>query len=94
MPLVRRLPKRGFTNIFRVEYTPVNLSKLERIGKKEITLQAMVKAGLIKKESQLVKILGFGEIKEAKTVHGHRCSQAAQKKIEDAGGKVIKIGSE
>ena len=94
MPLVRRVPKRGFTNIFRVEYTPVNLAKLERIGKKEITLQEMVKAGLIKKDTELVKILGYGEIKEAKTVHGHRFSQSAQKKIEEAGGKAVKIGNQ
>lgn len=94
MPLNRRLPKRGFTNIFRVEYTPVNLSRLEKITKKMITLQEMVKAGLIKKESQKVKILGYGEIKEAKTIHGHKFSQSAQKKIEDAGGKAIVIGSE
>jgi large subunit ribosomal protein L15 len=94
MPLVRRVPKRGFTNIFREEYAPVNLARLDKISKKEITLQDMVKAGLIKKESQRVKILGFGEIKTAKTVHGHRFSQSAQKKIEDAGGQAVKIGSE
>jgi large subunit ribosomal protein L15 len=93
MPLVRRVPKRGFTNIFRVEYAPINLARLEKISKKVITLEEMVKAGLIKNESQLVKILGYGEITEAKTVHGHRFSEAAQKKIEDAGGKAIKIGS-
>lgn len=94
MPLVRRVPKRGFTNIFKVEYTPVNLARLDKIRKKEIKFEDMIKAGLIKKKSARVKILGYGELTTAVTVHAHKFSQAAQKKIEEAGGKTIVIGSE
>ncbi|MDH5467139.1 MAG: 50S ribosomal protein L15 [Candidatus Aminicenantes bacterium] len=94
MPLHRRLPKRGFTNIFRKEYSEVNLEKLERIKKQEIKLKDLKEAGVIKRESESVKILGRGDISSAKTIHAHRFSQSALKKIEKAGGKAILIGSE
>ena len=93
MPLNRRLPKRGFTNIFRKEYVPVNLDRLGNIKKAEIKLADLVKAGIIKKESEPVKILGRGKIDSAKTVHAHKFSESAQKKIEKAGGKTVLIGS-
>ncbi len=93
MPLNRRLPKRGFTNIFRKEYTPVNLSRLEAVQKTEITLKDMVKAGIIKKEKENVKILGGGKLTSAKTIHAHRFSESARKKIEKAGGKTVLIGN-
>src|ERR1051325_5449153 len=60
MPLHRRLPKRGFTNIFRQEYAVVNLEKLAGLGENNITPEVMAKAGLIKRAEQLVKILGDG----------------------------------
>lgn len=93
MPLNRRLPKRGFTNIFRKEYSPVNLDRLENIKKAEIKLKDLVKAGIIKKETEPVKILGRGKLSSAKTIHAHKFSESAQKKIEKAGGKAVLIGS-
>ncbi len=93
MPLHRRLPKRGFTNKFRQEYTPINLDKLARFEETEITLKTMVEKGLIKNENELVKILGQGDLKSSKIIHGHKFSVSAKKKIEAAGGQVIVIGS-
>src|ERR671939_1910580 len=63
MPLHRRLPKRGFNNIFRTEYTPVNLDRINELGQKEVTPEVLVKAGIISKPTTLVKILGNGELK-------------------------------
>ncbi len=94
MPLNRRVPKRGFTNIFRIEYSEVNLDRLERIQKDTIKLKDLVESRLIKKESERVKILGRGDIASAKTVHAHKFTRSAQKKIEDAGGKAVLIGKE
>ena len=94
MPLNRRVPKRGFTNIFKKEYSEVNLDRLERIGKDKIKPKDLVDAGLLKKESQTVKILGRGEIKSAKEIHAHKFTQSAQDKIQKAGGKAILIGSQ
>jgi large subunit ribosomal protein L15 len=92
MPLHRRLPKRGFTNIFRTEYTVVNLDRLGELGEKELTLEKFVALGLVKKRNGLVKILGSGEVKGALTVHAHKFSKSAQEKIEKAGGKTIVLG--
>ncbi len=92
MPINRRLPKRGFTNIFRKEYSEVNLDKIVKIKKKEIKLVDLVKHRIIKKESARVKILGRGDISSAKTIYAHKFSRSAQKKIEDAGGKAALIG--
>ncbi|HTM39288.1 MAG TPA: 50S ribosomal protein L15 [Terriglobales bacterium] len=88
MPLHRRLPKRGFTNIFRQEYAVVNLEKLAGLGESTITPDVLVKAGLIKRAEQLVKILGEGEVSSALTVQAHKFSKSAQEKITKAGGKV------
>lgn len=93
MPLSRRLPKRGFTNIFRKEYKEVNLYRLEKISKNKIELKDLVKARIIKKESEAVKVLGRGDISSSKTIYAHKFSRSAQKKIEAAGGKAILIGS-
>ncbi len=92
MPLHRRLPKRGFTNIFKKEYSEVNLDRLGDIKKAEIKPADLVEAGILKKETESIKILGRGEISSAKTIHAHKFSQSAQKKIEDAGGKAILLG--
>jgi len=92
MPLHRRVPKRGFTNIFREEYSVVNLARLEKITKGEITIKDLVDEGIIKKETERVKILGQGDMVSSKTIHAHKFSQSAQKKIEDAGGKAVLVG--
>ena len=93
MPLHRRLPKRGFSNaIFKVEYTPINLSAIAGLDQKEVTPEVLHKAGLIKKKKELIKILGDGELKGAVTVHGHRFSKTAQEKITKAGGTATVIG--
>jgi len=92
MPLHRRLPKRGFTNIFRTEYTVLNLDRLAELGETELTFEAFVAKGFLKKRNELLKILGNGEINVALTVHAHKFSKTAQEKIEKAGGKVVLIG--
>ena len=94
MPLSRRIPKRGFTNIFRHEHCIVNLTRLAKIAKEEVTLKDFVEAGIIKKATDKIKILGKGEMASAKTIHAHAVSQSALKKIENAGGKVIVLGKE
>jgi large subunit ribosomal protein L15 len=88
MPLHRRLPKRGFTNIFRVEYEVVNLGRLESMGEAEITPESLRKAGIVSSKNTLVKVLGQGELSKALTVHAHKFSKSAQEKIEKAGGKI------
>ncbi|MBN1313246.1 MAG: 50S ribosomal protein L15 [Anaerolineae bacterium] len=91
LPLVRRLPfKRGFNNIFRIEYQEVNLDQLEaRFEKKaEVSPQALAEAGLIREADQPIVVLGRGEIKKALIVKTHRISKSAQEKIEAAGGSV------
>ncbi len=88
MPLHRRLPKRGFTNIFRQEYAVVNLERLAGLGESTITPEVLAKAGIIKRAEQLVKILGEGELSSPLTVHAHKFSKSAQEKIAKAGGKV------
>ena len=92
MPLNRRLPKRGFTNIFRKEYSEVNLDRIVGIKKKEVNPIDLVKHRIIKNESSMVKILGRGDISTAKTIYAHKFTRSAQKKIEDAGGKAALIG--
>ena len=91
MPLHRRLPKRGFTNIFRTEYNVLNLDSLANVNETELTLEKLAELGLTKKKG-LLKILGNGEIKTAITVHAHKFSKSAQEKIERAGGKVVVLG--
>ncbi len=92
MPLHRRLPKRGFTNIFRTEYTVLNLDRLAEVGETELTYEKMVGLGLVRKRNALVKVLGVGDLTVAVTVHAHKFSKTAQDKIEKAGGKAILIG--
>ena len=86
MPLHRRIPKRGFTNIFREEYDVVNLDRLATLGETEITPDVLKKCGVVDGKAP-VKILGNGELKSAITVHAHKFSKAAQEKITKAGGK-------
>jgi large subunit ribosomal protein L15 len=86
MPLHRRLPKRGFTNVFRTEYTIVSLEKLAALGETTINPDVLRKAGVIKGKAP-VKILGDGELTGALTVQAHKFSKSAQEKITKAGGK-------
>jgi large subunit ribosomal protein L15 len=85
MPLHRRLPKRGFTNIFRQEYSIVNLEKLAALGEATINPDVLRKAGVISTKRP-VKILGDGELTSALTVYAHKFSKSAQEKITKAGG--------
>ncbi len=94
MPLVRRVPKRGFTNVFRQEYVEVNLDSLARVGKAEVGPKEMTEAGLIKSEAALVKVLGRGDVTAALTVHAHKFSGSALKKIEAKGGRAVMIGKD
>ena len=87
MPLHRRMPKRGFTNIFRKEFSIVSLEKLATLGETTITPEVLRKLGVIKGKLP-VKILGDGEITTALTVSAHKFSKTAQDKITKAGGKV------
>ncbi len=89
MPLQRRLPKRGFTNIFRKEYSLVSLSQLDGMdGSDVITVQALTDAGIVKK-GVLVKVLANGEVTKALKVKVDKISKAAQAMIEAAGGTVV-----
>ena len=91
MPLYRRLPKRGFTNIFRKEYEVINLCQLIKLkNESPITPVVLKSKGMIHK-IDLVKILGNGELAEAVTVHAHKFSKSAKDKIEKLGGKAITI---
>ena len=87
MPLHRRLPKRGFTNIFREEYSVVNVEKLAALGETTINPEVLRKAGLASARRR-VKVLGDGELTTAVTVQAHKFSKSAQEKITKAGGKV------
>lgn len=93
MPLHRRLPKRGFTNIFRVEYAVLGLNQIAELNESELTLEKLTQHGILKKRNGLVKVLANGEIHSAVTVHAHKFSKAAQKAIEAAGGKAVVLGS-
>jgi large subunit ribosomal protein L15 len=92
MPLHRRLPKRGFTNIFRTEYAVINLDRIAELGVKEINLEDYKKLGLSSKKNALIKILGSGELKSAITIQAHKFSKSAVEKIEKAGGKAVVLG--
>lgn len=89
MPLIRRLPKRGFTNIFKKAYAIVNVAAFERFDPgQEITPELLIQRGLIRARHHGVKVLGTGTLTKAFTVRAHKFSQSAVAKIEAAGGKV------
>jgi large subunit ribosomal protein L15 len=87
MPLHRRLPKRGFVNIFRKEYQVVNLSRLAELGVSELNPEVLYSLRVIGDKDGLVKVLGVGELSAAITVYAHKFSETAQQKITAAGGK-------
>jgi large subunit ribosomal protein L15 len=94
MPLTRRVPKRGFTNIFKKQYNIINLDSIERIGLDEITLQDYFEKRLAQKVGVDVKILGNGELTRKVKIHAHKFSAAALAKIKNSGGEAIIIGGE
>jgi large subunit ribosomal protein L15 len=93
LPLSRRLPhKSGFTNLFKVQYSLVNLDRLADFRKgSNVDPEAMAEAGIIKSSKGLVKVLGRGELKHALTIAAHKFSASAKEKIEAAGGKAVEL---
>ena len=89
MPLQRRIPKRGFTNIFRREYQVVNIGDLNDLKESKISPEIMLKAKLIRKKNVPIKILGDGDLKKALEVSAHAFSKTAKEKLERAKGKAI-----
>ena len=88
MPLIRRVPKRGFSNFTRKEYAIINLGELNRFEENiEITPELLTQEGLIKKNMERIKVLGDGEILKPFIIKAHRFSQKALEKISAAGGK-------
>ncbi len=88
MPLIRRIPKRGFFNPARVEYQVVNLKDLEKVGGEEVNPKTLVAACLIGSEKKPVKVLGTGDAGKAYVVTGCKVSSTAGEKIAKAGGRV------
>ena len=88
-PIFRRIPKRGFTNVNRVEYAIVNVEQLNRFENGvEVSPELLIEAGLVKKEYNGIKILGVGTLEKKLTVKAHKFSKSAVTLIEQAGGKV------
>ena len=93
MPLQRRLPKRGFTNIFKKEYTLVSLSQLDSLDSKDvISVEVLIAAGFVRK-GERVKVLANGEVTKAITIKVDKISVSAKAKIEAAGGEVLAISN-
>lgn len=95
MPLVRRVPKRGFKNPFRVEAYPINVGTLEQafeVGS-TVDLAALQERGLVPKKTEVVKILGEGDLTKKLTIRAHRVSVVAKEKVEKAGGTVEVVAS-
>jgi len=88
MPLIRRVPKRGFTNPFRVPAQVVNLRDLEKLPAEAVTPATLAEVGLVRKVNDPVKILGMGQATRAYVVEGCTVSKTAQEKIEQAGGRI------
>ena len=92
MPLIRRVPKRGFHNPFRKEYAIVNLSRLEALEGDAFSPDILIERGVVKKLGAGLKILGGGEVSRALTVSAHGFTKSAKQKIEAAGGKAEVLG--
>lgn len=95
MPLVRRLPKRGFTNIFRVEFQVINLRDLERVfaDGDAVSPEALLEKGLVRRATQPIKVLGDGDLTKKLVVQAHKFSAAARTGIEKAGGSCEVVSS-
>jgi large subunit ribosomal protein L15 len=92
MPLHRRLPKRGFTNIFKKQYSIVNLKDLEKLEGDAFTVDSLIERGIINKLGDGLKVLASGEITRAIRIEAHIFSKTAAEKIQKAGGEAIVIG--
>ena len=92
MPLHRRLPKRGFTNIFKKQYAMVNLGRLEKLEGDTLHPGPLLALGIVKKLGDGLKVLGSGELTRKITVQAHMFSKSAVEKIEKAGGTAQVIG--
>jgi len=95
MPLHRRLPKRGFTNIFKLDFAEINLDRLQEAvdaklidAKDTITIESLVKAGVVRRAKDGLRLLGRGELKSKLTVEAHGASKPAIAAVEKAGGSV------
>ncbi|MEM6294984.1 MAG: 50S ribosomal protein L15 [Myxococcota bacterium] len=90
LPIHRRVPKRGFINIHRVEFHGINVGQIEGnfAANEEVTVEALLAKGLIPKKARLVKLLGTGELKTALKIKLHRASKSAAEKVEAAGGSL------
>ena len=95
MPLHRRLPKRGFTNIFKKQWIEVSLAALEKSfeADAEITPEVLHQRGVIKKAKHDIVVLGNGDVSKALKVSAHRFTRSAREKIEKAGGTATVIGA-
>ena len=93
MPLIRRIPKRGFKSINRVEYQVVNVRELDKV-EGDVPPESLKEAGLIRSLRKPVKVLGQGDVAKKLTVSAHKFSASAQAKIEAAGGSVTVIGAQ
>jgi large subunit ribosomal protein L15 len=89
MPLVRRVPKRGFTNIFRKEYNVINLSQINILDMEEITIQGFYDLKIVKRKKLGIKILGDGELTKKIKIHAHKFSKSALDKINASGSEAI-----
>ena len=93
MPLQRRLPKRGFTNIFRVGYQVINLSDLDRFdANATVDIEALIDQGLVRNLKSPVKLLADGELKKPLTIKVHAVSKKAKEAVEKVGGQVNLVG--
>ena len=93
MPLQRRLPKRGFTNIFRVSYQVINVGDLDRFeANATVDIDTLLERGLIRHLNNPVKLLGDGELQKPLKITVHACSQKAKEVVEKAGGQVHLVG--
>jgi len=93
MPLHRRLPKRGFTNIFKKQYAIVNLGRLDKLEGDTFTVDRLMELGVVKKPGDGIKILGSGQLTRPITVEAHLFSKSAIEKIQRAGGAAKEIGA-
>ena len=93
MPLHRRLPKRGFTNIFKKQYAIVNLGRLEKLEGDSFTVDRLIELGVVRKLGEGLKVLGTGQLTRKITVEAHQFSKSALEKIQKAGGTAQVIGA-
>ena len=94
MPLHRRLPKRGFTNIFKKQFAIVNLGRLEKLEGDSFNVDRLIELGVIKKLGDGLKVLGTGQLTRKITVEAHQFSKSALEKIQKAGGTAQVIGAQ